>query len=68
MEQLQFISTKERSKYIAQELGDRVTIEEYDEECNRVTFNENISGFELLVLFHAGVKWGHDSLAKALGY
>jgi hypothetical protein len=62
-----FITHKERSEYIVKELGDKITVEEYDEESNKITFNDSVGGFELLVLFHAGIRCGRDGMAKALG-
>lgn len=65
MNKLEFITMKDRAKYIVEELGDKVTVTYYDEDCNKITFNEPISSFQLLILFHAGIKCGHEQLAKA---
>jgi hypothetical protein len=67
MNKFDFITHKERSEYIVKELGDRITVEEYDEESNKITFKDDVGGFELLVLFHAGIRCGRDGMAKALG-
>ena len=65
MNKLEFITAKDRAKFIVEELGDKVTVTYYDEDCDKVTFVEPMSSFQLLVLFHAGIKCGHESLAKA---
>ena len=68
MNKLEFITMKDRAKYIAAEfegMEHKVKIEHYDEDCDKVTFVEPMSSFQLLVLFHAGIKCGHESLAKA---
>lgn len=60
-----FITASDRAEVIANELGDRVTIEPYDDGYCRVLFN-NVTNLDLLLLFHAGVKVGHNELANVL--
>jgi hypothetical protein len=60
-----FIS-KNRISYIVEGLGkDRVTVSEYDGDQDLVSF-EVISPLDLLCMFHAGIQYGSDSMAKAL--
>jgi hypothetical protein len=60
-----FIS-KDRVPYIVKELGeDRVTISEYNEDQDMINFELN-SQLDVLYMFHAGVRFGSDSMAKAL--
>jgi len=60
-----FIS-KDRVPYIVDFLGtDRVTVSEYNEEQDMVSF-ELDSQLDLLHMFHAGIRCGSDSMAKAL--
>lgn len=67
MNKVEFITVKERAQVIAKELGDVVTLEHYDDECDRVIFNEPVNGLHLLLLLHAGIRHGSDSLARAFG-
>jgi hypothetical protein len=68
MDNLYFITTKDRAKVIVKELGeDYITLEHYDDTCDKVTFIKPMSSFQLLILFHAGISHGHNLLAKALG-
>ena len=67
MNNFYFITAKDRAQAIAKELSDYITVEHYDDECDKVTFIEPMSNFQLILLFHAGIKHGHGSLAKALG-
>jgi hypothetical protein len=60
-----FIS-KDRVSYIVDFLGaDRVTVSEYNEDQDMVSF-ELDSQLDLLHMFHAGIRCGSDSMAKAL--
>jgi hypothetical protein len=60
-----FIS-KDRVPYIVDFLGaDRVVVSEYDKEQDMVSF-ELDSQLDLLHMFHAGIRCGSDSMAKAL--
>jgi hypothetical protein len=62
-----FITCKDRAQVIVKELEDKVIVEPFDDESDRVTFT-NVSNLDLLLLFHAGIKHGHSKLANALGY
>jgi hypothetical protein len=60
-----FIS-KDRIPYIVDFLGaDRVTVSEYNEDQDMIKF-ELDSQLDLLHMFHAGIRYGSDSMAKAL--
>ena len=60
-----FIS-KDRVSYIVKEIGaDRVTVSEHNEEQDKIEF-ELTSQLDVLYMFHAGVRYGSDSMAKAL--
>lgn len=60
-----FIS-KNRVSYIVEAIGkDRVTVSNYDDDQDLVTF-ESDSPLDLLYMFHAGIKYGSDSMSKAL--
>jgi hypothetical protein len=60
-----FIS-KDRVSYIVNELGaDRVTVSEHNEDQDMIKFELN-SQLDVLYMFHAGVRYGSDSMAKAL--
>jgi hypothetical protein len=60
-----FIS-KDRVPYIVDFLGtDRVTVSEFNKEQDMVSF-ELDSQLDLLHMFHAGIRCGSDSMAKAL--
>ncbi len=60
-----FIS-KDRVSYIVDFLGtDRVTVSEFNKEQDMVSF-ELDSQLDLLHMFHAGIRCGSDSMAKAL--
>ncbi len=57
--------TKDRVPYIVDEFGaDRVTVSEYDDDQNLVEFEVN-SQIDFLCMFHAGIRCGSDSMAKA---
>jgi hypothetical protein len=62
-----FITCKDRAQVIVKELEDKVIVEPFDDESDRVTFT-NVSNLDLLLLFHAGIKYGHTKLANVLGY
>lgn len=56
---------KDRVPYIVNEFGaERVTVSEYNEDQNLVTFELN-SPLDFLFMFHAGIRCGSDSMAKA---
>ena len=58
--------SRERIPYIVDLLGtDRVTVSEYNEDQDLVTFEVD-SQLDFLHMFHAGVKCGSDTMAKAL--
>jgi hypothetical protein len=58
--------TKERVPYIVDFLGaNRVVVSEYDATQDMISF-ELDSQLDLLHMFHAGIKCGSDSMAKAL--
>jgi len=60
-----FIS-KDRVSYIVKEIGvDRVTVSEHNEDQDMISF-ELTSQLDVLYMFHAGVRCGSDSMAKAL--
>ena len=60
-----FIS-KDRVPYIVKEIGaDRVTVSEYNEDQDMINFELN-SQLDVLYMFHAGLRYGSDSMAKAL--
>ena len=57
--------TKDRIPYIVDFLGaDRVTVSDYNEDQDLITF-ELTSQLDVLYMFHAGVRCGSDSMAKA---
>ena len=58
--------TKDRVPYIVGEFGaDRVTVSEHNADQDMVSF-ELDSQLDLLHMFHAGIRCGSDSMAKAL--
>jgi hypothetical protein len=60
-----FIS-KSRVPYIVENLGaDRVVIDEHTGDQDLIKF-EVIGPLDLLCMFHAGIQYGSDSMAKAL--
>jgi hypothetical protein len=60
-----FIS-KDRIPYIVGNLGaDRVVVTEHDGDQDKISF-ELGSQLDLLHIFHAGISYGSDSMAKAL--
>ena len=67
MNNFSFITSRDRAEVVARELGDYVTVERYDDDCDKITFVEPMSNLQLILLLHAGIKHGHETLAKALG-
>jgi hypothetical protein len=60
-----FIS-KNRVSYVVEALGkDRVNVSEHDGEQDLISFTVD-SPLDLLYMFHAGIQYGSDSMAKAL--
>ena len=60
-----FIS-KDRVSYILDFLGtDRVTVSEYNEDQDLITFEAG-GQMDFLYMFHAGIRCGSDNMAKAL--
>lgn len=60
-----FIS-KNRVSYVVEAIGkDRVTVSSYDDDQDMISF-ESDSPLDLLYMFHAGIKYGSDSMSKAL--
>jgi|688.fasta_scaffold1774243_2 hypothetical protein len=63
---IELFITKERVPYIVDFLGtDRVVVSKYDETQDQINF-ELDSQLDLLHMFHAGIKCGSASMAKAL--
>jgi hypothetical protein len=57
--------SKDRVPYIVEEFGtDRVTVSEYKDDQDLVTF-EIDSQLDVLYMFHAGIRCGSDNMAKA---
>ena len=60
-----FIS-KNRVSYVVEALGkDRVVVDEYKGDQDLIKF-ELDGPLDLLHMFHAGIQYGSDSMAKAL--
>ena len=60
-----FIS-KNRVSYVVKAIGkDRVTVSSHDDDQDMISF-ESDSPLDLLYMFHAGIQYGSDSMAKAL--
>ena len=58
--------TKDRVPYIVAELGeDKVTVVEHDGDQDLITI-EVVGTLDLLHMFHAGIRFGSDSMANAL--
>ena len=58
--------TKERVPYIVNELGaDRITVTEHNGDQDQINF-ELDSQIDLLHMFHAGIRFGSDTMANAL--
>ena len=63
---IELIISKDRIPYIVEGLGaDRVTVSEYNEDQDMIKFKLD-SQLDALYMFHAGVRCGSDSMAKAL--
>ena len=63
---VELIISKDRVSYITEALGQgRVTISEYSDHSDMVSF-ELKSQMDVLYMFHAGVSYGSDSMAKVL--
>jgi hypothetical protein len=63
---IELFITKDRVPYIVDFLGtDRVVVSKYDETQDQINF-ELDSQLDLLHMFHAGIKCGSASMAKAL--
>jgi len=57
--------SKDRVPYIVEEIGaDRIIVENHDGDQDLIKFELN-SQIDLLYLFHAGIRYGSDSMAKA---
>jgi hypothetical protein len=58
--------TKDRVPYIVGEFGtDRVVVSKYNEDQDLITFEVD-SQMDFLMMFHAGIRCGSDSMGKAL--
>ena len=57
--------TKDRIPFLVEEFGDRITVTPYNDEQDKVEF-EYTSQLDILSVFHAGIRYGSDSMAKAL--
>ena len=58
--------SRDRIPYIVEEIGaDRIVVSEYNEDQDLITFEVD-SQLDFLHMFHAGVKCGSDTMAKAL--
>ena len=58
--------TKERVPYIVNELGaDRITVTEHNGDQDQINF-ELDSQIDLLHMFHAGIRFGSDTMADVL--
>jgi hypothetical protein len=63
---VELIISKDRVPYLVEGLGaDRVTIGTHNEEQDTVAF-EVKSQLDVLYAFHAGIRYGSDSMANAL--
>jgi len=66
MKKVELCISRDRVPYIVNEFGaDRVTVSEYKDDQNLVTFEIN-SQLDVLYMFHAGIRCGSDNMAKAL--
>jgi hypothetical protein len=62
---VELIISKDRIPYIVDFLGtDRVTVTKYNEDQDQINF-ELRSQLDLLHVFHAGIRCGSESMAKA---
>ena len=58
--------SRDRIPYIVGEFGaDRVTVSEYNEDQDLITFEVD-SQLDFLMMFHAGIRCGSDKMGKAL--
>jgi hypothetical protein len=58
--------TKDRVPYIVKEFGaDRVVVSKCNEDQDLITFEVD-SQMDFLMMFHAGIRCGSDSMGKAL--
>ena len=58
--------TKERVPYIVAELGeDRITVTEHNGDQDMISLEVN-NPLDLLHMFHAGIRFGSDTMADAL--
>lgn len=58
--------TKDRVPYIVGEFGaDRVVVSKYNEDQELVVFEVD-SQMDFLMMFHAGIRCGSESMGKAL--
>ena len=58
--------TKDRVPYVVAELGeDKVTVTEHDGDQDLITI-EVVGTLDLLHMFHAGIRFGSDTMADAL--
>jgi len=55
---LYFILLKHRAEHLTQYIGNRVSIEDYNEGSVKVIFDKGIDPSMLLNIFHAGVMYG----------
>ena len=63
---VELVISKDRVPYIVDFLGaDRVTVSEYNEDQDNVSFELN-SQLDVLFMFHAGIRCGSENMAKAL--
>ena len=63
---VELIISKSRVSYLVEALGeDRVTVSEHDDEQDTVAF-EVTGPLDILYAFHAGIRYGSDSMANAL--
>ena len=63
---VELIISKDRVPYLVEALGeDRVTIDTHSEDQDTVAF-EVRNQLDVLYAFHAGIRYGSDSMANAL--
>jgi hypothetical protein len=61
---VELIISKERVPYILEEFKDRVTVSDYDKDSDSVCF-EITSQLDVLYVFHAGIRFGQETMAQA---
>lgn len=61
---LHFILLKHRAEHLIQYVGNRVTVQNHDEESVKVIFDKGIDPSMLLNIFHAGVMFGLKDYQK----